>query len=338
MILKVVKPISASLLIFSTLIIMGIATATTPTPAPTKTPDANENTQSNEINPEVTATPRPDRLIEPFTQEDLAVLTGNVQRPNGIVWFNDKLFVICNGDWTIYELDDTTGSTRTYIYGVRNGHSLYAEANADNSLNLWVPDFDVSALLSVNQARAPRQITTGLEGPWGIAYMDEDTFLVTNVTGNNIVTITRNGQIEELVSGLRSPTGIATDEAHIYFANNGSSRRSIEWISRTEIIEGESPVVYPLVSGLQSVTNITLASDGYLYFTYSLGTRGVVGRVDPQFCRENEGCTNDQAEIVLYTELTAPLAGLSISPDLRLFIHTIYRPEIYWIQLPNPTE
>lgn len=333
---KVPKAISTTLIILCTLVIMGITTATTPTPAPTKTPDAEENTQEGNNTPEITPTPIPDRLSEPFTQEDLSVLTGNVQRPNGIVWLNDKLFVICNGDWTIYELDDTTGSTRTYIYGVRNGHSLYAETGSDNSLNLWVPDFDVNALLSVNQAQAPRQIATGLDGPWGIAYIDENTFIITNVTGNNIVTVTRDGQIQELVSGLRSPTGIAANEEHIYFANNGSARRSIEWINREEIIEGENPVVYPLVSGLQSTTGITLANDGYLYFTYSLGTRGVVGRVDPEFCRENEGCTNDQVEIVLYTDLTAPLAGLSISPDMRLFIHTIYRPEIYWLQLPDP--
>src|SRR5262245_15258582 len=58
--------------------------------------------------------------IEPLTQSDLAILTGNVQRPNGLVFFNEKLYTACNGDFTVYEIDATTASTRTYIWGVRN--------------------------------------------------------------------------------------------------------------------------------------------------------------------------------------------------------------------------
>ena len=77
---------------------------------------------------------------------------------------------------------------------------------------------------------------------------------------------------------------------------------------------------------------LAFGPDGYLYFTYALGTRGVVGRVNPEECRDG-GCANADVEIVLFTELPAPLAGLTISPDMRLFVHTIYRPEIYWVQL-----
>ncbi|NJR12526.1 hypothetical protein HC776_01170 [bacterium] len=58
----------------------------------------------------------------------------------------------------------------------------------------------------------------------------------------------------------------------------------------------------------------------------------MVGRIWPQDCQE-EGCTNEQVEIVVYTEMEAPLSGLTISPDLTLFIHTIYRPEIYQVDL-----
>jgi hypothetical protein len=76
-----------------------------------------------------------------------------------------------------------------------------------------------------------------------------------------------------------------------------------------------------------------LGSDGKLYFAYSLGTRGVVGRVDPEVCRLNGGCTNDQVEVVLYTELAAPLAGLTLSPDMKLYVHTMFSPDIYWVQI-----
>jgi hypothetical protein len=89
------------------------------------------------------------------------------------------------------------------------------------------------------------------------------------------------------------------------------------------------------VSGLQNTTGLQLASDGYLYFAYSLGTRGIVGRVDPLVCMENGGCTNEQVEIVVYTELQAPLAGLTITPDMRLFVHTMFSPDLYWARITS---
>jgi hypothetical protein len=92
-----------------------------------------------------------------------------------------------------------------------------------------------------------------------------------------------------------------------------------------------------LVSGLQNPTNLVIGPDRWLYIAYSLGTRGIVGRVNPDICREKGGCTNLDVEIVLWSELAAPLAGLVITPDMRLFVHTMFGAEIYWVQLPeNP--
>lgn len=303
-------------------------TTTPPTPGPTKTPDTETT--------ETTATSG-EGDFEPFTQTDLNVLTGNVQRPNATLWFNDNIYAICNGDWTVYELDDTNGDTRTFIYGVRNAHSMYIESTSETEFDMWIPDYDVNALLLVNRVRAPQQIATGLEGPWGITYIDENRFMVTNLLGGNIVEITRAGEVRLLLDGLRSPAGIASNGETVFFANNGSARRSIEWTSQDELLDSEIDAdVNTLVSGLQSTTGILLADDGYLYFTYALGTRGVVGRVDPTMCMEQEGgCSNDEVEIILYTDLAAPLAGLTISPDMRLYVHTIFRPEIYWVQLPS---
>lgn len=315
----------------------------TPSPAPTKT----------EINPETTATqetvdPTPEENTSTgetrtITQSELKVITGNVQRPNGAVWFDNKLYVVCTGDWTIYTLDDTTGATQTYIYGVRNGHSLYAEAEGQNSLTLWVPDINTGQLLKVNPARAPEPVIRNLDSPWGIAYLNSNSFLITSLNGNSIILANRDGGTMEITTGLRSPTGIAVDTENqfAYVANSGSARRAIEWINTAEINTEEAPddaeslnlEPQPLVSGLQNTTGVALGSDGKLYFTYALGTRGVVGRVDPQKCRENGGCTNDEVEIVVYTELAAPLAGLTISPDMELFIHTMFRPEIYRAEL-----
>lgn len=301
---------------------------TTPTQAPSKTPEIIPTVEANiESTPEGVTTGHVG-----FTQKDLSVLTGNVQRPNGIVWFDDQLYTSCSGDWTLYRLDDTTGSTITFVFGIRNAFSIYAE-ETEQGFNLWVPDFDTNTLFRVNQNRAaPTVVTSQLNGPWGITQLSEDRFLVTNLLGDNILSVTRTGSTQVVADGLRAPAGIVVDRegGFGYVANSGSARRAIEWFEANE--DTGSLTLKPLVSGLQNVSNLVFGADGHLYFAYALGNRGVVGRIDPEQCRDN-GCTNEQVEVVVYTELSAPLAGLSLSPDMRLFIHTIYRPEIYWIQL-----
>lgn len=304
----------------------------TPTPAPTKTP---QNTKAA-----TQTTEPPFTRDQPFTQADLSVITANTQRPNGIVWHDNYLYTVCSGDWTIYKIDADTGATGQYIYGVRNAHTLYAtESNHD--LQLWIPDFQTDTLVRI-QRGIVENITTGLDGPWGIAALEDNNFIVTNLKGNNATKINSEGKQEIIISNLRSPTGVATDQTHIYIANTGSARRAIEWFSIEQINEEDTDlplsadaVAQPLVSGLQNTTGLVIASDGMLYFSYALGTRGVVGRVDPEQCINNGGCSNDQVEIILYTELAVPLAGLTISPDMRLYIHSMFSPDLYWVQLPT---
>lgn len=275
----------------------------------------------------------PSIQLDPLTQSDLEITTGNVQRPNGIVWYNNNLYAACTGDMTLYEIDSVTGQTLTYIAGVQNAHTLYAEAEAGNNFSLWVPDFGTNELLNITRTGI-RRVSDGLRGPWGIAPFDEETFLITNIRSNELITVTHDGEQAVILDTLASPTGLAVDDDYIYVGNNGSTRRAIEWYPR-EIVEGEAleQESSVLVSGLQNTTGVVLAPDGYLYFAYSLGTRGVVGRVDPDYCRENGGCTNEDVQLVIYTELEAPLAGLSVTPDMRLFVHTMFQPEIYWAQI-----
>ncbi|MBL8164998.1 MAG: hypothetical protein JNJ61_23650 [Anaerolineae bacterium] len=309
----------------------------TPTSAPTKTPTTVPATS--------TAVPiaTPHTLLpRAFTQEDLSVLTGNIQRPNGLFWYDGKLYTSCTGDWTLYEIDVETGDTVAYIFGVKNAHTLLA-ATENDELNLWIPDFLNNNFVNIRRG-VTAVIASNLNGPWGSAFVNEDTFLVTNLAGNNLIRIQRDGETQELLSALRSPTGIATAGEYVYIANTGSARRAIEWYESAQLL-GTSEALdsselsrdHALVSGLQNVTNIVMAADGYLYFSYALGTRGVVGRVNPDVCREQGGCSNDQVEIVLYTELAAPLAGLTISPDMRLYIHSIFSPDIYWVQIETTT-
>jgi len=320
---RLAMSIFAASAVFSALV-----SSQSPTPAPTKTPAPTPTRISQRPSPfSPTVIARP---IQPFNQGDLSVLVGNVQRPNGIVWFNGKLYTACNGDWTLYEVDAITGTTQAFIFGVKNAHMLYAEPT-DQGFNLWIPDFDSNRFIRLDQSRtAPVEIAGNLATPWGIAPLGE-SFLVSSVRGNELLKISRSGDVESVLKDLRAPAGIVVDGDRVYWTNNGSARRAIEWIPASELGSVEARP-RALVSGLQNASGLFLAEDGYLYFTYALGTRGVVGRVNPADCVEN-ACSNEQVEIVVYTELQAPLAGLAISPDMRLYVHTIFRPEIYWVDL-----
>lgn len=316
----------------------------TATPGPSKTPSPSE-TPLPEATEELviedsTNVPQLSPLPRSYTQEDLSVLVGNVQRPNGITYIDNFLFTACNGDWTMYRIDSVTGQTITYVFGIRNAHQMISQ-DTNAGFNLWIPDFDTNQFMRIDHtASAPQLIAQdNLDGPWGIADLNEEQFLISNLRADNLVLVDTEGNSNVAVEGLRAPAGLIVDGDYVYVANNSSARRAIEWFSVDDLnIDDEGNVTLveditqPLVTGLQNTSSLVLADDGYLYFSYALGTRGVVGRINPEECRDG-GCTNEQIEIVLFTELTAPLAGLTISPDMRLFVHTIYRPEIYWVEL-----
>ncbi|GAB5491417.1 MAG: hypothetical protein Phog2KO_16320 [Phototrophicaceae bacterium] len=319
----------------------------TATPGPSKTPSPSE-TPVAEVTELVTEAediidiPQLSPLPRSYTQEDLSVLVGNVQRPNGIAYFDNYLYTACNGDWTMYRIDAETGQTITFVFGIRNAHQMIAQ-ETDAGFDLWIPDFDTNQFMSIDHtASAPRMVSSeNLDGPWGIANLPEERFLISNLRSDNLVIADTEGNTSIAVEGLRAPAGLIVDGDYAYVANNSSARRAIEWfpidslqIDEEGAVTSVSDITQPLVSGLQNTSSLVLANDGYLYFSYALGTRGVVGRVNPEECRDG-GCTNEQVEIVLFTELTAPLSGLTITPDMRLFVHTIYRPEIYWVDLYN---
>lgn len=310
-------------------VVMVQAQSASPSPAPSKTP---EPSPSPVLSVTQTTQETASTGSNAFTQADLSVLVGNVQRPNGIVWFDDQLYTACNGDWTLYEVNSVSGETRTFIFGIQNAHTLYAE-KTEAGFNLWVPDFDTNRIMLLDQNRSAPRVIAEVDTPWGIAPLGDD-FMISNVRGNALLKLSRTGELETLLDGLRSPAGLAQDAERVYIANNGSARRAIEWLPIQALLEGNVAELTPrpLVSGLQNASGLVMGPDGFLYLTYALGTRGVVGRIDPTQCVEG-GCTNEQVEIVVYTDLQAPLAGLAISPDRRLFMHTIFRPEIYWVDL-----
>ncbi|PJF40479.1 MAG: hypothetical protein CUN55_12670 [Phototrophicales bacterium] len=287
-------------------------------------------------------TPKPtNNYTTTYTQDDLNNLTGNVLRPNGIIWHNNHLYTACTGDWTIYQVNDSTGSTITYNFGIRNAQTIYAENNNNNKLELWIPDFETGTLFYIDENNRRNTITTNLNRPWGITAINSQEFLITELRNNSATLVSRDGHAREIINNLASPTGISKDANYLYIANNGDPNRAIEWFTIEEItqnrtINASSPNTQrSLVSGIQNITGITLANDNNLYFAYALGTRGVIGRINPDHCREIGGCNQNEIDIIVYTDLAAPLAGLTLSPDMRLFIHTMFDPTIYWVQIES---
>lgn len=319
-----------ALIVIFLLAAQSIAQEATQDSSPTNTEDPTETAAANTDAANAAET-QLTVLENPFLQSDLELIVGNVQRPNGIVWFQDTIYTVCNGDWTIYKIDDRTGDTITYVFGVRNGNSIVAEAT-EAGFDLWVPDPDSGALWKVDERRAaPENINSDLEAPWGITRLDEDSFLITDTRSNSIMVVPIDGAPTTAQSELRAPTGIVRDEHRVYFANGGSARRGIEFFEYAD--DGSFSEVQPLVSGLQNTTNIIMGADGFLYFSYALGTRGVVGRINPANCLVN-GCSNQDVEMVVFSDIPAPLA-IALSDDLRLFLHSRFKPEFYWVQLPT---
>ncbi|MEO1291096.1 MAG: hypothetical protein AAFV93_25460, partial [Chloroflexota bacterium] len=199
------------------------------TPSPSETPAPDTDTSSEDVTAVADSTTdefqlRP--LPRSYTQEDLSVLVGNVQRPNGIVYFDDFLFTACNGDWTLYRIDSVTGQTITYVFGIRNAHQMVAQ-ETDAGFNIWIPDFDTDQLMRVDHtASAPRMVSNeNLDGPWGIGEIAPEQFLISNLRADNLVVADTSGNTQVAMEGLRAPAGIIIHGDYVYVANNSSARR-----------------------------------------------------------------------------------------------------------------
>jgi len=217
----------------SVVLVLGLRPAVAqddPTPSPLATVEPADDdplatVEPVEDDPLATAAPQDH---EPLTQADLASFTGGVARPNGMVWLDEMLYVVCAGDGTVYKLYGTSGETDTYIYGVQDAHSIYAEQSRLGIVSLWVPDYEAGALLHVT-AVSVDEIATGLAGPWGIAPIGSSVFLVSNELAGTVEIVSRDGERRTFVEDLDRPTGLAYSDGTVYVANSGDPDRAIEW-------------------------------------------------------------------------------------------------------------
>lgn len=306
---------------------LGACGRTEPGPTPVSEPPTAIGPDTT---PKASATAAP----TPLTADDLSTFSPPLQRPNGMTSVGGQLFVSCSGDGTIYLIDAETGEAASYVYGVANAHTLYAESVGD-ALHLWVPDYDAGNVKHYTEAGV-ETLANGLEGPWGIARLSDEAFLVTGQRGDALSLVRRDGEHEVVLEGLDEPTDLVVDASAglVYVANGSGDDRAVEWYSLDDLRDGEpAPEGGRLVEGLDSPTDIHAAEDGYLYVAYADGDEGLVGRVDAAACHERGGCAAEDVTVVIESGLPAPLAGLTTSPSGRLYLHTAYGEEIYWVQM-----
>ncbi|MFN8560601.1 MAG: hypothetical protein U0703_02975 [Anaerolineae bacterium] len=94
--------------------------------------------------------------------------------------------------------------------------------------------------------------------------MDDQYFLLTNLLGNTINRVSRDGDNEAVLEGLSSPMGLVHNGRTVYVANYGSTRRSIgEWYALDDVLGGTADPAdanHVLVSGLQNTTGLQLGA------------------------------------------------------------------------------
>jgi hypothetical protein len=324
---RVIVAVLAAVVLLSAALLAHSLPAGAVQPDPTRTPRATATPDTEEV-PETDVSSSHEEL--PFVQSNLTEFTGDVARPNGMAWLNGNIYIVCAGDQTVYKLYGTSGITDTYIYGVRDAHTIYAEEQENQAVNLWVPDYRAGSLLRVTAASV-EEIASGMFGPWGIAYLDPTTFLISNRINGVIELVTREGERTPVIEGLSRPTGLDHDGQYLYVANSGDPDRAVEWYPLPTARNSETVDADVLVSGPVSVMALRMGPDRNLYFAYDHNGVGIIGRVDPEECRANSGCTLDDVEPVVVADLEAPLAGLTFSPDGRLFFHERYGSSLYWV-------
>jgi len=267
----------------------------------------------------------------PMPVDQIRYLTGDVAKPNGIGWYGNNLYVVCAGDGTVYELDDQTGFTNTYIYGVKDAFSIYPEKGRDGNLYLWVPDAGARSIVRVSPSEV-ETIVSGTGEPRSLIPYDVNTFLVSGLRANTVEQVSRDGERITWITGLEDPTALVLHREYLYVSNMSNVDRAIEWYTLADI-RADNPEPSPLLRGIEGITGMQLYSDGYLYFTYEQDGRGLVGRIQPDVCRDANGYSADQVEVVVAPRLTSPLAGLMITPDGRMFFHELYGNVLNWVQL-----
>ncbi len=280
--------------------------------------------------PTATATVTPTAL----SAEDLTALEPDVQRPNGLTVIDEKIYVACTGDGTLYEVEASSGRTLAYVYGVVDAHTLYAEP-VEEGPSLWIPDYGEGSLKHIADHNV-ETVAEGLEGPWGIAPVEDRGFLVTSQDAGRLSLIGRDGEQTVLLDGLEEPTGVVLAEASgwVYVANTADLDRTVEGYRLETLLEvGSSAEASLVIRGLERPTGLALDADGQLYVAYEAGGQGRVARVDPGACRDRGGCEADEVTLMVNTELPAPLAGLTLSGDGRMFLHTAYDGQVYWAQI-----
>ena len=115
-------------------------------------------------------------------------------------------------------INDTTGDTITFVFGVKNGNTLIAE-HTDEGFDLWVPDSDSNVLWKVDQNRsAPVSINDQLDYTMGHSTercREHSSSQTQKATPS--LEVSESGVANSISNRLKvSPTGMARHDDYIY--------------------------------------------------------------------------------------------------------------------------
>jgi len=180
-----------------------------------------------------------------------------------------------------------------------------------------------------------RTVARDLHGPWGLAYVDEEHFLLTNLLSNTVNLLSRDGDNQVLLDGLSAPMGLVHDEETVYVANYGSTRRSIEWYDYDAVLDGSADARRSRsCAGQRLAERDRLAAwqRRQALLCLRASNRGMIGRVDPQICGRTAVAVTINRDRALQRPRGAA-GGLNAHAGHAAVRHTMFQTDLYWADI-----
>jgi DNA-binding beta-propeller fold protein YncE len=206
-----------------------------------------------------------DHLLKEFTL--------NLNKPYGLAFYNNTLYVTNYNDRIISKITantDGTGTASTYVSGgLFGGYSL----EFDSSGTLYVANNSTNTVSKITRYGNIGTITTyaasGLNGPQGLAFDSSGNLYVSNSNSNTVSKIKPNVDgtvtvIAYVVSGFNGVQGIAIDSSdNLYVANYNNNTIS----KVTANADGTGTATSYVSTGLNGPCEIAFDSNDNMYVT-----------------------------------------------------------------------
>lgn len=162
-----------------------------------------------------------DRLVNFNTNGKETVVPTNLQKPSGLAFFNNELYVAEFDAGRISKVNHD-GSRQTYVSGFTHPEAIDFDPGGNLYVSNGASQLNDKAIYI--EKVAPDATTTRFASAEGISYIKFDpnnNQLLVSSAGGKIYAIAQNGNSAVFASGFESPTGIAFDKSgNIYISDD----------------------------------------------------------------------------------------------------------------------